>query len=86
MAAMVGWAWFLMPGGLHRHTSNCFKTKELRPLLSNAAYPIVPLGLWVKEQLGGSIHKILPAMNTFSGDKGRYTREVAKSHVPSFLS
>ena len=85
VAAMVGWVWFLMPRGPHGHISNCFKTMELRPLLSNAAYPIVPLGPQGQGAAGGGIHKILLAINTFSGDKGRCTRKVAKTNVPSWL-
>lgn len=42
----------------------------LRPVLSNAAYSFVPLGPQGQGAAGGSIHKILLAINTFSVTKG----------------
>ena len=46
----------------------------------------MPLGPQGQGAAGGSIHKILLAVNTFSGDKRHCPREVAKLHDPSLLS
>lgn len=81
VAAMVGWVWLF---NATRTTPS--HQSLLRPVLSNAAYSFVPLGPQGQGAAGGSIHKILLAINTFSGDKRHCPREVAKLHGPSLLS
>ena len=74
VAAMVGWAWFLTPWGLHGHVSNCFKTtRSSDPCWATQPIPLRHGAPRVKEQLDAAYIKYCLLLIFFLVTKGTAT-------------